>query len=81
MQIVDVKDKCFEEDLWHGSPICLCTPLAINRDLAAMMAEGQQRMNPRQWQRTGEYNRFRLCTKDGVLLDDFWGVAARYAHR
>ena len=70
MQILDFKDKCFEEDLWSGTPISLLTPLAINVDLAAMMSEGKQVTDPRPWQMKGRYNRFRLCTKDGDLLDD-----------
>ena len=70
MQILDFKDKCFENDLWSGTPISLLTPLAINVDLAAMMSEGKQVTDPRPWQMKGRYNRFRLCTKDGALLDD-----------
>ena len=70
MPILDFNDKCFEEDLCHCSPIGLCTPSAINRGLAAMMSEGQQVTDPRQLQMKGWYNRLRLCTKGGDLLDD-----------
>ena len=70
MQILDFKDKCFENDLWSGTPISLLTPLAINRDLAVMMSEGKQITDPRPLLMKGRYNRFRLCTKDGDLLDD-----------
>ena len=70
MPIQDFKEKCFEEDLWYGTPYRLLTPLQINVDLAVMMAEGKQVVNPRPWQMKGQYNRFRLCTKDGDLLDD-----------
>ena len=62
MPVVDFKDKCFEEDLWHSSPIGLCTPLAINRDLAAMMSEGQQVTDPSPWKELGRYNRFMMCS-------------------
>ena len=70
MTILDFKDKCFTADLWYGSPICVCTPLAINVDVAAMMSEGEPVIDPRPWQMSGKYNRFRLRTKDGTLLND-----------
>lgn len=70
MPILDFKNKCFEEDLWDGTPIHLLSPLAINVDVATMMTEGRQVTDPRPWERKGRYNRFRLCTKDCHLLDD-----------
>ena len=70
MSILEFKDKCFQEDLWSGVPICVLTPLAINVDMAALMQEGEEITDPKLWKMVGHYNRFRLSTKDGELLDD-----------
>ena len=70
MSILEFKDKCFQEDLWSGVPIWFLTPLAINVDIAALMQEGEETTDPKLWKMVGQYNRFRLCTKDGDLLDD-----------
>ena len=71
MQILDFKGKCMEEDLWDGCPIQDCIPLAVNVDLANIMAERKHsRTDARPWQTDGRYNRFKLCTLDGDMMDD-----------
>lgn len=72
MPILDFKAKCLEADLWDGCPIGFCTPLAINVDLVDMMSEGRHLSvtDPEPWQTDGRYNRLRLCTNAGQLLDD-----------
>ena len=71
MPILEFKSKCIEEDLWYGSPIQDCTPLAINVDLAKMMTERRHsRTDASPWQTDGRYNRFRLCTLGGDMMDD-----------
>ena len=67
----DFKAKIFEDDLWDGKlPTGDGSPLRINVDMAAMMAEGKHWEDPGQWQTGGRYNRFRLCLLSGDVLND-----------
>ena len=75
MSILAFKSQCIALDLWHGSPICECTPLSINFDIASMMSDGTARqvvsaISSDILQTDCRYNRIRLCTCDGNFLQE-----------